>query len=177
MSPIWTTLLWLITWPGFTAARSKLDGLTPHCARLLGVPCGTVIWFSDYTFIKLESEARRNQLLSLSPHAVNSVARLPCARQKAVLYELWWLKSTLGKSSAFLVVLKATRKAEVFVETFHAIDRKEARRLLKRAQDDDRLVRSQPGAATLLKRGTDHLRKKKSAVLWRKRHRGVANDL
>jgi hypothetical protein len=59
------------------------------------------------------------------------------------------------------MVLKATRKGEVFVETFHRVSLKEARRLLKRARTNGRLVREQIGGDRLLRAGTDHVKPKK----------------
>jgi hypothetical protein len=162
MSAIWTTLRSPTTRLGYTSAI-EAGRLERACAKLLCVAPGTAIWFSDYTLMKLR---QRHGEINFSHylHMPSILLHGFVARgRKPNLVELWWIKSIAGKSAAFFVVLKATRKAEVFVETFHAIDRKEARRLLKRAKADGRLICEQAGAATLLKRGTDHLRKKKRA--------------
>jgi len=62
---------------------------------------------------------------------------------------------------AFFVALKATKKGEVFVATFHRIQLREVRRLLKRAKRNDQLIREQIDADQYLKTSTDHLKTKK----------------
>jgi hypothetical protein len=77
------------------------------------------------------------------------------------LLDLWWVVRHGSETIGFFVVLKATRQGEVFVETFHRIDIKESRRLLKRARASDRIVREQTNADVLLKGGTGHISKKR----------------
>jgi|SRR5271170_6124526 len=48
-------------------------------SRFLGVPCGTLIWFSDYTLIKLQA---KHGEINFS-HYSHSVARLLSQRQAA----------------------------------------------------------------------------------------------
>lgn len=63
--------------------------------------------------------------------------------------ELWWFDTKAAAPTAFLAVLKATKANEVFVGTFHPLHRREARRLVRRATRDDRLMRSQAGYTDL----------------------------
>jgi hypothetical protein len=148
---------------GIYSGNVEAGRLDPLCAGLLGVPAGTAISFSDYTLSKLRLRhgeinfARYLKMPSILLHGFAAKGRT------TKVVELWWLEARAGKCSGFFAVLKATRKAEVFVETLHAIDRKEARRLQKRAKESGRLVREQSNAAILLALGTDHLRKKKRA--------------
>ncbi len=148
---------------GLYTGNVEAGRLERACAKLLCVAPGTPIWFSDYTLMKLR---QRHGEINFSHylHMPSILLHGFLARGREPNFiEFWWLRSVAGKSVAFFVVLKVTRNAEVFVETFHAINRKEARRLLKRARNDGRLVREQLDAAALLERGTDHLRKKKRA--------------
>jgi hypothetical protein len=103
---------------------------------------------------------RRHQFQPLPAYAFHSVAGLYCAGRKPNLLELWWVTIIDKKRMAFSVVLKATRKGEVFVQTFHRIDVAEARRRLNGARSKGRLVREQANASALLTGGTDHLKKK-----------------
>jgi hypothetical protein len=147
---------------GLGTGNIEAGRLDRACADLLGVPAGTEIWFSDYTLSKLRQRhgeinfSHYRNMPSILLHGF-----LARGRERNLL-DLWWAKLERGKFTAFFVVLKATRKKEVFVETFHQIDRKEARRLSKRAKIDGRLFREQPNATQLLRRGTDHVKKKKA---------------
>ena len=47
--------------------------------------------------------------------------------------------------AGMFAVLKATKRGEVFVDTFHPVHRKEARRLARKAGRENRLIRSQRG--------------------------------
>jgi hypothetical protein len=148
---------------GLFTGNVEAGRLDPLCAALLGAPVGTPIFFSDFTLSKLRlrhGEINFPRYLHMPSILLHGFA---ARGRKPNLVELWWLQVRSGKCSGFFAVLKATRKAEIFVETLHAVDRKEARRLLKRAKEGARLVREQQNAAVLLALGTDHLRKKKSA--------------
>lgn len=79
--------------------------------------------------------------------------------RKPNFLDFWWVSRADPK--ALFVVLKATRKREIYVETFHPIGLKEARRLLKRAEESGRLVRRQTVAGHSLQPGTNHLAKEK----------------
>jgi hypothetical protein len=121
--------------------------LDAECARLLGVPCSTAIWFSDYTFIKLE--AKHGEINFSHYRHMPSILLdgfLARGRDQRLL-DFWWVRSDGG----FSVVLKATSKNEVFVTTFHPIHLKEARRLFRRAREQGRLIRVQRAALSLLK--------------------------
>lgn len=121
--------------------------LEADCARLLGVPCGTVIWFSDYTFIKLE--AKHGEINFSHYRHMPSILLdgfLAMGRDGRLL-DYWWVQPDGG----FFLVLKATVKDEIFVKTFHSISLKEARRLFRRALEQNRLVRIQRTAIPLLK--------------------------
>jgi len=67
------------------------------------------------------------------------------------LLELWWGNRMGSEAMAFFVVLKATRKREVLVTTFHRIDFKEVRRLRRKGEKEGRLIRQQAGAAELFR--------------------------
>jgi len=81
--------------------------------------------------------------------------------RKSTLVDLWWVVRRGSETIGFFAVLKSTRQREVFVETFHRIDLKESRRLLRRARASGRLVREQANGDSLLKGGTDHISKKR----------------
>jgi hypothetical protein len=138
----------------------RLDRL---CADLIDVPVGTPIWFSSFTLEKLRyihGEINFSQYL----HMPAILLRGFVVRGRAPnVLELCWIQEIGGQKIPFLVVLKATKKKEIFVQTFHRINLKEARRRVKLARKKGRVVREQVGAATLLKGGTDHLKKKKGA--------------
>ena len=132
---------------GLSREPVEMGHLDAECARLLGVPCGTVIWFSDYTFVKLQHKhgeinfSHYRHMPSILLHGFLARGRDPN------LLDLWWVYDEGG----FLVVLKATAKNEVFVKTFHPIHLKEARRLYRRASEQGRLVRIQTGVLSYLK--------------------------
>jgi hypothetical protein len=135
-----------------------------RCAGLLGVSCGVAIWFSAFTLEKLR---RRHGDINFQHyrHMPSILLQGFVARgRKSTLVDLWWVLRRGGETIGFFVVLKATRKGEVYVETFHRIDAKEARRLLKRARANRRIVREQANADALLKGGTGHIPKKKKKV-------------
>jgi hypothetical protein len=142
---------------GFHKDNVEAGRVDRLCSELLGVPVGTVIWFSDYTFLKLQ--LRHGDInFSHYRHMPRILLQGFVARgRKPNLADYWWIEG----QQAFFVVLKATRKKEVFVETFHPISLKEARRLLKRAEESGRLFFKQIGADALLRAGTNHLKKKK----------------
>jgi hypothetical protein len=128
----------------------------------LGISAGTVIWFSDYTFMKLRQrhgEINFSHYRNMPSILLNGFL---AKGRKSNLLDFWWVKSPAEDPPAFFVVLKATRKAEVFVETFHPIHLKEARRFLKRAISEGRLIRKQADAENLLKPGSGHLKTKRT---------------
>jgi hypothetical protein len=138
----------------------RLDGL---CGQLLGLEPGIPIWLSDYTLMKLR---QRHGEINFSHYGNMQFVLLKgflAKGRESNLLELWWIGRFGAELRAFLCVLKATRKKEVFVSTFHRIDLKEARRFLKRAKKEGRLVREQSDGADLLRPGTDHLREKRKA--------------
>ena len=59
--------------------------------------------------------------------------------------ELWWLTPSGEPIDGWFIVLKGTKNREVFVDTFHPINRKEARRLMRKALREQRLIRCQSG--------------------------------
>jgi hypothetical protein len=132
---------------GITSGPVEAGRVDAQCSRFLRVPCGTVIWFSNYTFIKLEAKhgeinfSHYRHMPSILLHGFLATGRKPR------LLDLWWVQPDGG----FSVVLKATSKNEVFVTTFHPIHLKEARRLFRRARDQGRLIRVQRDACSLLK--------------------------
>jgi hypothetical protein len=126
---------------GLDRRHVEAGRLDAECARLLGVPCSTLIWFSDYTFIKLE--AKHGEInFSHYRHMPCILLRgfLARGRQPNML-DFWWLIEDEG----FFVVLKASKKQEVFVQTFHRIHVREARRLYRLAVKQGRLIRAQAG--------------------------------
>ncbi len=121
--------------------------LDAECARLLGVPCSTAIWFSDYTLFKLRTKHGEINF-SHYGHMPSILLRGFLARgRRENLLEFWWLP----KDGGFFLVLKATKTKEVYVQTFHPIHLKEARRLCRRAIKEGRLIRIQIGALEKLK--------------------------
>ncbi len=116
-----------------------------RCAVLLGVEVGVEIWFSDYTLLKLR---QRHGDINFSHYrhmpSVLLHGFLAHGRDTRFL-DLWWIDQTGPEPLALLVVLKATKKGEVFVETFHRIHMKEARRLYRKAKRERRLIREQHG--------------------------------
>ena len=146
---------------GFDTSNVEAGRLDPTCAELLGVATGTEIWFSDYTLMKLRQRhgdinfAHYRHMPSILLNG--SIAR---GRTPNVLM-LCWAGSVDGERVAFLVALKATKKNEVFVATFHRSHLGEARRFLRGAKRDGRLIREQKDAEHYLKPGTDHLKHKK----------------
>jgi hypothetical protein len=117
-----------------------------ECARLLGVPCGTVIWFSEATLIKLE--AKHGEINFSHYHHISSILLrgfLALGRKKTYL-DFWWVHS----DAVFFVVLKATMKREVYVQTFHRIHMRDGRRLYRRAVERGRLIRVQIDGLKLL---------------------------
>src|ERR1700733_5730142 len=95
-----------------------------RCAGLLGVSCGVAIWFSAFTLEKLR---RRHGDINFQHyrHMPSILLQGFVARgRKSTLVDLWWVLRRGGETIGFFVVLKATRKGEVYVETFHRIDAK-----------------------------------------------------
>ena len=118
--------------------------LDSFLARLLGVKPGTTIWLSDYTFIKLDHKHDRLSFehYNLMPDIL--LRGYVAVGRNANVLELWWADELQYHGLYGLaLVLKATKRLEVFVETFHPIDRKEAGRLLRKACRENRLRRSQ----------------------------------
>jgi len=114
------------------------------CASLLGVDPSTEIWFSDFTLMKLR--LRHGDInFSHYKHMPSVLLRGFIARgRKAGLIELWWVSPGCGEdAAAYFIVLKATKRGEVFVETFHRAHLKESRRLHRKALREGRLVREQ----------------------------------
>jgi hypothetical protein len=131
------------------------------CAQLLGVAPRVEIWFSDYTLMKLRQ--RHGDINFVHYHHMPSILLhgfLARGRTPNVL-SLWWVGKVGVEIVAFFVALKATKKGEVFVATFHRIQLREVRRLLKRAKRNDQLIREQIDADQYLKTSTDHLKTKK----------------
>ena len=124
----------------------RLDHL---CAQLLGVPAGTEIWFSDYTLLKLRQ--RHGDINFSHYHYMPSILLhgFLAKGRKSNLLELWWINYDAFKPKAFVVVLKATSKGEVFVATFHRVHLREARRFQRRAARENRLIREQKSIEVL----------------------------
>jgi hypothetical protein len=146
---------------GFHTGNVEAGRLDRVCAELISVKPGTEIWFSDYTLLKLR---HRHGDINFSHYHHMPFILLQgfLARgRKQNLLDLWWIGGIGSEVGALFVVLKATRSSEVFVETFHRVSLKEARRLLKRAKREHRLVREQLGVEKHLETGKDHLKPKK----------------
>jgi hypothetical protein len=115
------------------------------CADLLGVASGTEIWFSDYTLMKLR--LRHGDInFSHYKHMPSILLRGFIAKgRKPGFLELWWVDhgSRDHEAAAYFIVLKATKKGEVFVETFHRAHLKESRRLHRKSEREGRLIRAQ----------------------------------
>ena len=131
---------------GVDRGPAEAGRLDAECARLLGVPCGTAIWFSDYTLIK--PQAKHGEInFSHYKHMPSILLRGFLARgRRKNLLDFWWLCE-----GGFFVVLKATKTKEVYVQTFHPIHLKEARRLCRRAVKEGRLIRAQTGGIEMMK--------------------------
>jgi hypothetical protein len=134
------------------------------CAGLLTVEPGTPIWLSAYTLEKLRykhGDINFQHYRHMPTILLNGfVAR----GRKPKVIELWLVTRTNRETMGFFAALKATRKGEVFVETLHRISLKEARRLLRRARAEARIVREQPDAGSILQAGTDHLKIKRKVA-------------
>jgi hypothetical protein len=149
---------------GISRDPVEMGRLERSLSDVLSVQAGTPIWFSEYTFQKLwckhgdinYSHYRHMPAILLKGFAARG--------RKPSLLELWWVDKASSEIAGFFVVLKATRRGEVYVKTFHRVSIKEARRLLKRAVEEKRLLREQPGAAALIQAGTDHLKSKKKVA-------------
>jgi hypothetical protein len=124
----------------------RLDHL---CAGLLDLEPGTEIWFSDYTMMKLR--LRHGDInFSHYKYMPSVLLRGFIARgRKLGLLELWWVDhgSSAREPAAYFIVLKATKRGEVFVETFHRAHIKESRRLHRKAKREGRLIREQHSMA------------------------------
>ena len=117
----------------------------PQIAALLSVPSGTPIWFSRHTLIKLECKHGEITFEHYS-HMPDILLHGFIARaRKGNALELWWIAPAGSPISAWFIVLKASVEREVFVGTFHALNRADARRLLRKALREQRLVRCQRG--------------------------------
>jgi len=139
---------------GFHTENIEAGRADPLTAGLLGVRAGIEIWFSDYTMLKLRQKHGEINFSHYRHMHTILLEGFVARGRKQNLVDYWWVDG----AHALFVVLKATRKAEIFVETFHPISRKEARRLLKRARESGRLVRAQAFADELVEPGKDHLR-------------------
>jgi hypothetical protein len=124
--------------------------IDPYCANLLEVPPHTPIWFSEYTLSKLRQ--RHGEInFSHYRHMPSILLRgfIAPGRQSRSL-ELWWIEILEHKPVAFQVVLKATKKNEVFVSTFHRIHLRDALRLRRRSIKRGSLLRVQANWESLL---------------------------
>lgn len=128
---------------GFDLGNVEAGRVDRTCADLLGVPVGTKIWFSDYTFLKLRQ--RHGEInFAHYRHMPSILLDGYLARGRAPnLVELWWIGISDRETMGFFVVLKSTKRSEVFVETFHRVHSKETRRLCRKARRDNLLVREQ----------------------------------
>jgi hypothetical protein len=134
------------------------------CAELLAVESGTPIWLSSYTLEKLRYKHGDINFQHYR-HMPTILLRGFVARgRKSTVLELWMVTHVGRETIGFFAALKATRKGEVYVETLHRISLKEARRLLKRARNEVRVIREQIGADAILKGDTDHLKSKKKVA-------------
>ena len=116
--------------------------LDAECSRLLGVQCGTPIWFSDYTLLKLEAkhgEINFSHFQKYTPQIL--LGGFLAVGRKPNLLDFWWLRNREG----YFLVLKATVNREIFVKTFHRIHLREGQRLYRLAVKQGRLIRAQLG--------------------------------
>ena len=117
--------------------------LDDFCSKLLGVRAGIEIWFSDYTLVKLRE--RHGDINFFHYRYMPSILLHGCVAKgrKSTLLELWWVGHCDPETMAFQVVLKATSKGEVYIETFHRVHLKDACRVRRKALREGRLVRDQ----------------------------------
>ena len=136
---------------GVYAGPVEAGRLDYRCAGLLRVQAGTAIWFSDYTLSKLR---RRHGDINFSHyrHMPSILLHGFLARGRSNnLLEFWWVDRVSAEATAYFVVLKATKKGEVFVETFHRVHLREVRRLLRKAEREGRLIHTQAGVERSVK--------------------------
>jgi hypothetical protein len=128
---------------GIHSGPVEAGRLEHSCASLLGVAAGTEIWFSHYTLIKLllsHGDINYSHYLFMPKILLEGfIAR----GRNPNLLELWWIDRSSNSRSAYFIVLKVSRKGEVFVKTFHRAHLKEVGRLLRKARREGRLIREQ----------------------------------
>lgn len=149
---------------GCFAGPVEAGRIDRFCANLLAVEPGTPIWLSAYTLEKLRYKHGDINFQHYRHMPTILLSGFVARGRKPTVIELWRVTRVGPETMGFFVALKATRKGEVYVETLHRVSLKEARRLVKRAQHEARVVREQIGASTLLAKGTDHLKSKKKVA-------------
>ena len=108
-----------------------------HClAAALGVPVGTVVWLSYYNFLKTCLAHRDVTFAEFEKLPVILSRGFVFRGRKRTAEICHWIDGRPIK-----IVLKATSKNEVYLKTFHRVHWKEARRLFRRAKDEQSLCR------------------------------------
>ena len=111
-------------------------------ANALGVKPGTVVLLSDYTLTK--TRYKHPEIIYSDYQKLPEI--LACGfvtlgKRKRTIELCHIDTSNTYNFKLWRVCLKATRKNEVFVTLFHRLDMKEARRLHRRAQKQNTLLR------------------------------------
>jgi hypothetical protein len=130
---------------GIDYAHVEAGRVDSVCARLIGVRAGTPIWFSDYTLLKLTQKHGEITFQHYRYMPKLLLQGFLARSRKPRHLELWWLDEADATPAALFAVIKATRRDELFVGTFHPLHRPEARRLVRKASREARLIRSQRG--------------------------------
>ena len=110
-------------------------------AEYLGVPEGSVILLSDYNLTKTKfrhKEIDFQDYIKL-PDILAEGFVIPGNRNRSV--EICHLDVSTSDYRFWALCLKVTREEEVFMTMFHRFNLKEARRLYRRAQRRDELIR------------------------------------
>lgn len=131
----------------------RLDQLI---AERLGVSAGSIIWLSDYTLTKIKfrhTEIEFEDYKKLPEILVEGFAT-PGNRARSV--EICHIDTTGAKHKLWRICIKATRGSQVYLTMFHRLDLKEMRRLYRRANKRESLIRDHKNqlARRLLRRAS-----------------------
>lgn len=110
-------------------------------ASILNVKAGTIVWLSDYTLTKTKFRHPEIDFTDycMMPEILFSGFATPGKKKRSV--ELCHVDTDSRGFKLWRVILKGTRRNEVFVTLFHRLDMKEARRLYRRAHKKGTLLR------------------------------------
>ena len=129
------------------------------CGQLLAIEPGTAIWFSEYTLMKLRERHGEINFLHYPRMKELLLEGFIAQGRGKHLVELWWIDA--NNRQGFSAVIKATKKREVFVATFHRTDIKESRRLYAKSMREGRLVRVQKGVDQFIQPQPQKAKKRK----------------